>query len=164
MPLLLRKIRKARWYQNEGAHWLPAGEVQADALGDLTTKNNELSVWYVNDNRSNLEQVVTALATAVDHISNLDYALFDHQLVHDINIRVSETRGSTPDETANTTWHRNLIELSANKLSNLASGILARAEKKRVEERRIVELTKQAVTSGRIQRSNLKDGIQARID
>ncbi len=45
MPLFLRKIRKAKWYKINGAAWLPAGEFQADALSDLGTKDNTLSVW-----------------------------------------------------------------------------------------------------------------------
>jgi len=38
----MRIIRKSRWYLKP--NWLSQGDVQADALGDLITKNNELSV------------------------------------------------------------------------------------------------------------------------
>ena len=69
MPLFLRIIRKAKWYKNEQVPWLPEGELQADTLTDLSTKSNELSVWHIEDDRSNLEQVVTALAAGRDHLN-----------------------------------------------------------------------------------------------
>ncbi len=163
MPLFLRKIRKAKWYKINGAAWLPASEFQADALSDLGTKDNTLSVWYINDDKSNLEQVVAALATTSEHISNLDYALFDQQVLREIDIRVSQDRGATLDENVNATWHRNLIELSGNKIVELAKRILVSAEKSRIPQTRVLALVRQAVTAGRIQRSELKSDVRAKI-
>lgn len=54
MAFLLRKIRKNRWYK-EQIEWLPDGELQADPLSDLGTKSNELSVYHVVIDESNLE-------------------------------------------------------------------------------------------------------------
>jgi hypothetical protein len=84
MPFFLRTIRKARWYNVEGVSWLEKGDIQADPLADLNTKGNELSVWLVENDRSNLEQVVTALAATRTDISNLDYALLDVRLLPEL--------------------------------------------------------------------------------
>jgi hypothetical protein len=91
VPLLLRGIRKRRWSTDttdKSISWLSNGEIQSDALGDLNTSNNTLSVWYVEDDQSNLDQVITALASNRDAISNLDYVLFDISLVNSIQINI----------------------------------------------------------------------------
>jgi hypothetical protein len=74
MPLMLRKIRKARWYQHNQADfpWLLDEDIPADPLGDLVTNDNELSVWQINDDKSNLHRIAAALAANSDDISNLD--------------------------------------------------------------------------------------------
>jgi hypothetical protein len=72
MPFILRTIRKDRWYRIEDVPWLEEGDIHADPLADLNTKANELSVWLIEDDRSNLNRVVSALAATRTHISNLD--------------------------------------------------------------------------------------------
>lgn len=163
MPFLLRTIRKAKWYKNENVPWLAEDELQADALADLSTKDNELSVWHIEDDRSNLEQVVTALAAGRDYIANLDYALFDQQILSAINIKIKDTKGGSPDEKVNS-WHRDLVELSATKLMELAKAIQTKAVKERVLPKDIVRLIKQAVESGRINRAKLKPGVVGKIE
>lgn len=163
MPFFLRTIRKAKWYKNEAVSWLAEGELQADALADLATKGNELSVWHVEDDRSNLEQVVTALAAGRDNIANLDYALFDQQILSAINIKIKETKGGSPDEKVNA-WHRDLVELSATKLIGLAKAIQTEAAKERILPKDIIRLIKRAVVSGQIERTKLKSGIVAKIE
>jgi len=163
VPLFLRIIRKAKWYKNEQVPWLPEGELQADTLTDLSTKSNELSVWHIEDDRSNLEQVVTALAAGRDNIASLDYALFDQQTLLAINIKIKETKGGSPDEKVNS-WHRDLVELSATKLMALAKVIQTEAVKGRILPKDIIRLIKQAIASGQIERAKLKPGIVAKID
>lgn len=160
----MRKIRKSKWYKNEGVSWLAEGELQADALGDLNTKNNELSVWCIEDDESNLKEVVTALAAKCDDISNLDYALFDQQLLSEISIRIKATKGGSPYERANDSWHHDLVELSAFKLMELANTILNSAKKGRVPEKAILQQISQAVASGQIERTKLKPRIVEKID
>ena len=83
MPFVLRKIRKSKWWKHPGVPWLAHSDLQADALGDLQTSSNQLSVYHIEDDKSNLEQIVTALAASRDTIANLDYALLDLQIVTD---------------------------------------------------------------------------------
>jgi hypothetical protein len=163
MPFFLRTIRKARWYNVEGVSWLEKGDIQADPLADLNTKGNELSVWLVENDRSNLEQVVTALAATRTDISNLDYALLDVRLLPELNIKVRHTTGGTPDEKANASWHRDLVELSAFKVVELARVILAKAERKRIPETEIRRLIIQAIASGRIEPTELQESIRDKI-
>ncbi len=166
MPLILRKIRKARWYKDSKSNfpWLLDEDIPADPLGDLATNNNELSVWQVEDDKSNLHGVVVALAANSDDISNLDYALFDQQLLNEINIAIKPSKGVSPDEIANLNWHSDLVELSARKLVDLAKAVLVNAEIKRIPEKEILHLLVQAVLSGQIERAKLRSKIGAKID
>ena len=151
MPLILRKIRKAKWYRNENVPWLPEGELQADALSDLYTDSNELSVWHVEGDRSNLERIAVAIMLQADHLANFDYALFDAQILMELDIKVVASPGNTVDEEANSHWHRDLKELSAAKLMGLAQVIHSeRAEKKRIPEKSIIYHVADSVSAGYI--------------
>lgn len=163
VPFILRKIRKSKWYKHERVPWLAEGELQADALGDLQTSNNELSVWQVEDDRSNLERIITALAANSDHISNLDYALFDAQVLLELNIQSKHSRGNTPDEEANV-WHLDLIQLSAQKLMKLAKAIMTDGEKVRFLPKELLQSIRQAMTSGQIDRAKLKQDVLVKVD
>ncbi len=162
MPLLLRLIRKNRWYSDETPPWLQNGEIQADPLGDLVTGNNNLSVWEVEDDKSNLDQVITALAASHDSISNLDYSLFDKNSLSKIGIRVETSKGKTPYEKANN-LHRDLIELTATKLVKLAEVMLRSSSRERVPEKQILILIKDAVNNQQIDEKMLKQNISAKL-
>jgi len=166
MPLILRKIRKARWHKYSQADfpWLLDEDIPADPLGDLATNDNELSVWQIDDDKSNLPRVAAALAANSDDISNLDYALFDQQLLNEINITLRPSKGNSPDDLANQNWHIDLFELSARKLVDLAKAVLNNAEIKRIPEKEILHLLVQAVAAGQIERTKLRAKIGVKID
>jgi hypothetical protein len=96
VPFILRSVRKSKWYQNPNVPWLTAGELQADALDDLRTKDNTLSVWYGLDDKSNRDQLVTALTATHQHITHFDYFLLDERHLHTVNIKIKEIPGDTP--------------------------------------------------------------------
>ncbi len=160
MPLLLRTIRKPRWYE---VAWLEEGKAQADALRDLVTTENKLSVWHVEDDKSNLYQVVAAIAATRDHASNFDYALFDQTLLTRIRARIENTVGHTFHKEANACWHRDIVELSAEKIAELANIIMERGTKDRISEIKVISLVKQAVTSGIVDMHKLEDDLKRRI-
>lgn len=162
MPLLLRAIRRNRWYTSDTVSWLPKGEIQADPLGDLATGNNTLSVWQVEDDKSNLEQVIAALAASRDTVSNLDYAIFDVDLLSSIGIKIEVNEGATPYEMANR-WHRDLVELTATKLVRLAEAILVHSHRERVPEKKVLRLIKDAVQNGQIDKTKLRPSITTKL-
>lgn len=154
MPFILRKIRKARWYKD--AHpWLKTGELQADALRDLKTDENVLSVWQILDDKSNLERVVTALATTADNICNLDFALLNIEVLSRLGIEAKTTPGTSRDASANR-WHLELTELSANKVLGLAHALSELGERERVPEPRVLELITKSVIAGDIEKTGLR--------
>ena len=103
---LLRKIEKNRWMPEA---YVAQDDVPADALRDLQTGSNKLSVWLIEEDKSDLERIVVALAAMRNVLSNLDYALLDSGILDKINIKMSDSLGNSPDLTANSRWHRDLI-------------------------------------------------------
>jgi hypothetical protein len=153
VALLLRKIRRSRWLSIE---WLSEPDFQADALTDLRTSNNRLSVWIVDDDRSNMQHVISALAVNVDSLSNLDYALIAESALAEIGVRLEHTRGDSADDVLNSSHHRDIIELSGRKLLELAVLIRARAETNRVSEKHVKGFVADGHARGRIDRARVK--------
>ena len=162
MPFLLRKIRKSKWYANQ-IPWLSENELQADALTDLGTKNNTLSVWYVEDDKSNLERIISALAANRDNVSNFDYALFDFNSEEIINMKIISSSGDSPDELVNSNWHYELTELSTNQILNLASLIAHKGEMKRITEQQVKRLIGEAISHSFLDYGRIDDKIKNKI-
>jgi hypothetical protein len=120
VPSFLIKVTWGRWQTDEP--WIPAGELQAAALFDLRFSNNKLSVWKIEDDKTNLDRVIAALAvnTGRKNIERVDYVLLDPKSIEDLAIRVGKSQGKTPDTVANDEWHFDLVELTAAKIVAIA--------------------------------------------
>jgi hypothetical protein len=157
VPLIFRKIEKAKWYQSDAVPWLAADDLQADALADLSTKGNVLSVYFVDENDTEaLERLIAALALSRNFITKLDYTLFSENSLSELGIRVSSEKGDTSDSVVNT-WHRHLTELSADKIMDLAH-LIRNARKERVLGKRVRVMVINALITNRIDRAKLKLG------
>jgi len=155
MAFLLRKIRKNRWYKTEQLDWLPDGELPADPLSDLGTKSNELSVYNVSADESNLGRIIASLAANVDQLSHVDFALFDENVISELGIKIKKSKGDLPDEQVNN-WHSDLYELSAPNILILAKAINDKARIDRKLPAQILKLIADALTSGQIDRTRIK--------
>ena len=151
MPYL-RKIRKNRWH--DIIPWLQSGDIQADALGDLNTSDNQLSVWLVDNDKSYLEQIVAAITATRDHISNFDYVLFQEEDVLQLNIKVVESPGKTPSQVVNS-WHVDFTELTGEELVALAHVIQENGQRERIPEKRVLDLLAQGFASQQIDREKV---------
>jgi hypothetical protein len=149
MPLLLRNVRENRWHKSEATSWLERGDIPADPLGDLATKENRLSVWEVAGDRSNLERIVRALAISRDKIADMGYVLFDSDLLTAAGIDTTVEIGATPDTGANS-WHRDLIDLSGNKLVTLTMLILQNGESGTVLKKRLEQLVEEGIQQNQL--------------
>lgn len=163
MPFLLRVIRKARWLASPDIPWLARGSLQADAIVDLKTSDNELSVWHIENDKSNLDQVVTAVASNRDQPSNLDYALLDASFLSKLGVTLEEAKGDTPVDRANSDWHRNMVKLTARKLVEFAELVAQHAAKERISEKRIRSLIQKAITVGAVDRGKIKPSLLEKI-
>jgi hypothetical protein len=157
MPFLLRSINRRRW---DKVAWLEEGRAQANALWDLRTEENKLSFWHVKDDKSNLYQVAAAIAAGRDAPDKFDYALFDQSLLEKISVRLVRTSGRSFHKEADKYWHRDTTELSAQNVAEIANMIMEYGTKDRIWPTDIVKLVKEAVSSGVIDVTPLKDRLK----
>ena len=157
MTLVLRDVRLSRW-DSPGKHdWLAEGDIPADPLADFAkTDENCLSVFFVDDDRKDLDDVLAALAANREKADKLDYVLFTEGHLRAARVRVCEASGRTPDEQVNR-LHRDLTQLSAAKVLELTTSVWhENIEVKRIDKRRAVQLVADAVRRGRISLERLK--------
>jgi hypothetical protein len=158
MALLLRTLNKAKWIAPE---WTPERDVPADALTDLRTSSNALSVWKVDVNRDNLGGVLEALASNRERLDKLDYALIDEAAVAQIPIAVAHVEGDSPHTTANRD-HRDLVKLTVFKIALLAHEIMPLV-KVRLTQKQVAKLLLDAFRAGRLDPERLKPGLLAEL-
>ena len=119
MAFFLRKLdRKAVFHKVD---WLMDGDVQADALHDLRTYSNTLSIWIVEEELGNLDRIIAALTATRQTIDKFDYALLDERFLSQIGVDRVQVKGKSCDDFANDLWHHDLRGLSGLKLVELAS-------------------------------------------
>ena len=121
MPRFLRTVRQSRWQAPE---WLGPGvaEVKADALADLQTVNNLLSVYLVESARD-VDRIAVALAATRDNLQNVDYVVFDGKGLQDIGVEAMRSSGNTPDYLVNE-MHYDIGKLTARQTADLAAVII----------------------------------------
>ena len=160
MPFLIRKIKKRKWDKSTD---LSAGAppVPADPVGDFSTDHNEVSVWLIEENDTNLERVITALSGAkTTNVSHFDYAKFDCQLVMGLALQLKESVGESPDDEANEKWHRDIIVGTADNLCSLVKSIYDNCSKQRVPSVKVRANLKEAINSGRIPPERLEEKLR----
>jgi hypothetical protein len=150
VPFILRKIRKNRW-STDNLSWLNSGDLQADCLNDMATKDNKLSVYRITDDRSNLTRVAAALAANCDNISNFDYLLFNEDLLQTIGIEREDTKGDTSDELVNS-CHINLVKISLSNLVSLVNRASEHGERNRILQKDIKQFLVEGFRKGYINR------------
>jgi hypothetical protein len=165
MAKLLRKVQhKTDWDPHgEFSQYLLPGHAPADALRDLATNDNMLSVWQIDEKASNLERVLAAIVSPNDHLQKLDYLMFDQQHVHTLNLTIEQAEGDTCDSQANASWHFHLTHLSATDLANLANEMFTHGEIWRQKERVLASLLSKSVRDGFIEEGKLLPKVRAKL-
>lgn len=160
---LLRAIRKAKWYKNSGVPWLADGELQSDALSDLTTSGNCLSMWQIDNDFSNLNRVIAALSSKRNILANFDYALIDQKFFEDRNIKIRQSCGDTPDLDANANWHWEICELSVPMLINTATFIHKSANIERVMSNDVAKAISTSLSANSFDINKIDEKLLSRV-
>jgi hypothetical protein len=151
MALLLRNLTSPKWSAPE---WMPSGDVPADALSDLRSSNNALSVWSVALDQADLDLALAALASNRDRLDKLDYTLLDDSILVPLSIKCVDSEANTPYVSANAA-HRDLIELTVKKVARLAEEMMP-LPRVRVPEKRVKQLLVEALEKGALDRALMK--------
>jgi hypothetical protein len=124
MPLLLRWISAlSRWEIESDNPEVSIDNIPADAVTDLRTVGNCLSVFQVEDDRSNLTSILTAIAGGREQLKPIHYFLFDPEIVGRLKIKILDRIGKFKYIEANKS-HRDLEINSALTLVELAKEII----------------------------------------
>ena len=158
MAFVLRKLdRRAGFHP---VAWVQDGDVPGDALGNLRTQGNALSVWLVDDKRSNLKRIVAAVAAGRMKLDKLDYALLDSRKVEELGLRMIQEKGESCDADANTLWHQDLQELSGSNLIAFAVMMQAHAEFQRVHRTTVGQWIAASIKNGFIDPSRVDETLK----
>ena len=135
MAFILRQVRKNRWYKSEAESALGINDVPADPLGDFNTSSNALSIWLIDNEKSNLNKVASALAAGRGTLSNFDYVILDFKYFNKLKFKHESSRGGTLDNRINE-CHIDIQALSGRKLVRLAQAFLRFGEVERIPEKK----------------------------
>lgn len=142
MATFLRVVQKNRWHPETGWNGWQTGDIQGDALLDLQTKGNALSVYDV-EGGLDAERIVVALAAGRQFLSTLDYVVFDDAPLASSSIDVVQTSGDTPDSVVNLV-HYDLKNLTVGKVVRLAR-IVSGNDRKRITKAQMKGKLKKAL-------------------
>ncbi|MDR3614725.1 MAG: hypothetical protein P4L53_14295 [Candidatus Obscuribacterales bacterium] len=112
-----------------------------------------------------MERIIAALAASCEALSNFDYALLNLSDVEELKLQFQAVSGETADDIANDQWHRDLIELSARKILELADSMQTKAQFQRLNEQSITRIVKESIERKTIDdsRINLKGNSRQKV-
>ena len=159
MARFLRVVRQGRWSRPTWKASIPQ-QWQADALGDLATQGNALSVFLV-DTQQTTDQVIAGLAAKRKNLTNFDYAVIDSNLLTNLGVRTEPQTGETLHPEANQ-LHHNIVELTAINSLMLVRSIPPESVV-RVQWKRVGVIVKQEIEAGYIKKHDVSEGILDKI-
>ena len=135
--------------------------MQADAVHDLGTSDNQLSLFRV-ESKEEAKRVCTALAANRASLSNLDFALVEEAIVRHAGIEMEQQIGQTPDDVVNS-WHYNFVELTTDKLCLLSRLIAMGKQFERIMKKDIAGYVEEGCRSGMLNIGGVSQGIVERL-
>lgn len=165
MAIFLRKIDARSLWHNPlpGEDWLGERDLRADALRDLRTDENKLSIFEVNEEAGiSVTRIVAAIAAKRDFLAKLDFILFESDLLQNLDISSKKVDGDTLDPAVNAS-HIDLVRLTAAKLAKFGARIRVDGKIERRAEKQVVRLIKESLAQGFINPGDLKPGVAKHV-
>ena len=163
MALCVRKVdRKHNWHDPRWDEpWLGINDLRADALRDLQTEENKLSIWEMNDDIP-LSRVLAAVAASREFVAKLDFIVFEFGILDELKMERERVSGNTHDVGVNDR-HIDLIHLSARKLSEFGARIRAAGKADRYYPKSVAPLIQDSVDRGFIDWNALEPRVAEKI-
>lgn len=178
--LLLRQIVIANWLTDpdwleaDGSDaryvepsWLPAGELSASVLRDLTSKTGELSVFQVDtsvDPRPTILRIGAAMYAKRPRVDDFEYCLFEEALLDRVRIEVDDEEiGATPDEEINR-LHLNMVRLTVRKVSGLAEALKRYSRRDRILRDEVHRAIADGMRSGNLEPTMVHIELRKKIE
>jgi hypothetical protein len=162
MPLLVRKIEKAKWLQNDVVN---GQEVSADAITYcLKTTKNALSTWRVLE-IDEIDEGVLAIVSGHEHLETIDIVCLDCSSLKSAGLKLQISQGTTP--VANLAdRHVDILELTYRSLGIIADQIVGefRGDKvKRYTRNSLKTLLNEAIQKGRLKKDDLNESLREKL-
>lgn len=162
MPLLVRKIDKAKWMQND---ILGGEDVSADAITNcMKTRGNTLSTWEVSE-EENIEEAVLAMVSAHQHLDTIDVVCLNPGFLQNQGIRLQTNCGNTPVKDL-VDRHVDICDLTYSSLGTVAQKIvegISNGKVFRYTKGSIKKLLKSAINVGLLQREDLYESVLKKL-
>lgn len=165
MPYFLRAIySNTKWEKTHFPEWLEDGDLPSCIIKDLNADDNALSVWEIRDDESNLPNVIVALASSTRKSvkNDFDYALLDVNYVDQINFKSSIKLGDTAYYEMNP-YHRNLSNLSLNKVVYFAHLLFSHGKFDRMGWKKIEALIQDAHKNKKLDLKRVKPELKQQL-
>ena len=165
MPYFLRVIySNTKWEKAHFPPWLEESDLPSCIIKDLNADDNALSVWEIPDDKANLPDVITAVASSIRRSvkNDFDYALLDVDYVDEINFKSSIKLGDTPFYEMNP-YHRNLSNLSINKVVYFAHLLCAHGKFERMGWKKLTSLIKDAHKNNKLDLNLVKPELKQQL-
>lgn len=138
-----------------------------DAISDLRTTDNKLSVW-IGDNEEDIDDAIVALALSRDDVQKVECFELDEKKLSEMEITTAEEKGKVGGlNEAILCKHRNLVEIDYKRLGILADymACLASNEQNRITRTpsSIKELLRRYEREGKIKRNMVKPHIREKM-
>ena len=160
MAQLVRKLEKKIWLDRQIA--AEFGGLQADALKNFRTSDNTLSVFLVDTDLVPADRIVAAVAGGGQHLTAIDYAVFDTAVIDEIGIATARNQGNTPDEEVNS-QHLDLVSLTADQVVTLARSVQDHGEMRRINRKDIASLLEKGISDGKLKPQKLNQELFAKL-
>lgn len=131
-------------------------------MGDLRINEGTLSVWQIEDDKTNLDLVIVALAATRQNFDKFEYGLFGQEIVINLGLKAQITPGNTLIDAAND-WHRDLIQLTADQAVNLVKAIFDSLEKHRLYDDEVQTRILNAIQKGYLDLHKVNKSLRNKI-
>lgn len=165
MARFVRKLDYRRLWENprQEEAWLDIQDLRADALRDLATEDNKLSIYEVDEAEEvSLPRILAALAAKRDNVAKLDFVHFDFAIVGELGMAHERVPGDTFDAAVNAR-HLDLVQLTAKRLADFGARIRAAGKVERYQDKTVERLIRDSIDRGFLDPTRFKPGVARRI-
>ncbi len=159
--LLIRKLERKIWLDKQISENI--GGLQADSLKNFRTSNNSLSIFQFDQRNISEVRILAAIASGRDSIAEVDYAIFESNILEQIPIVVEKSKGDTADDLVND-FHIDLVKLTANQICSLAKFIQYNGELKRIPKQKIKNALVEGLSNGSLIKENVNQKLIPKIE
>jgi hypothetical protein len=148
--------------EHDQLSWLNNDELPSDALLNVKTQNNSLSIYLLDDEGADLEKILCAHASTRDHINRIDYVVISEDMLLETGMELENTPGQTPVNYVND-LHHDIVHISADRLIGMVKSSIINGWICRLTPPKVKKLIKSHVDIGTIKLEQLKHGVQTKL-